>query len=420
MELPFISGVSLSSFNIPKVFLRAPKVVVSEERAQGRVAILYPKGSPKNTGTEDEQDDMDRQYRKYTDHLQELWREQGAEGSYEEWLVEHCSKWCCWAETWLSELRQLREGYLFVFVTPEDDKEYDGPIGPCTAEQLVSGADVLALRDGEYESATVQGSSEKREGQVVLKFEDGKLLAKSLDEIINLNTAEPSYKDRTNRQSFETKFKSKMYTEGKIDHECSSTKGSFMSGRAWCKEHCFDTRLGFADEGWGFAKGEKASGILDWERRHLASVSKKHGLQTVFISTAPGWDCTVLHDEDVLGTEIMVQVARPAWYPYDGLEAPLSTFVYTRMDTGYSLVQRMVPAEEAELTCDTFSELEEELEDDLGSMLAAKRAELTELKHKAIALKRAGNIPEAILVMRAVKAMDIAVRDLADAVAAGI
>jgi hypothetical protein len=149
-----------------------------------------------------------------------------------------------------------------------------------------------------------------------------------------------------NKLSFETKFKSKMYTEGKVDdREWSSSKGSFMSGRAWCKEQCFDPSRGFADEGWGFEEGEEAEGIMDWERRHLASVSKKHGLQTVFISNgrhANGGVVDGLHQN-----EIMVQVARPAWYPYDGPEAPLGTFVYTSNDEGPTRTTRMVPAEEA-------------------------------------------------------------------------
>jgi hypothetical protein len=105
-----------------------------------------------------------------------------------------------------------------------------------------------------------------------------------------------------------------------------------MSGRAWCKEQCFDPSQGFADEGWGFEEGEEASGILDWERRHLASVSKKHGLQTVFISN--GLD-------EMNDFACMVQVPRPSWYPYDGLEAPLGTFVDTN--------GRMVPAEGADV-----------------------------------------------------------------------
>jgi hypothetical protein len=276
MQFPFLSGASLSSFSLQGIFAKAPKAVVSEERAQGRVAILYPKGSPKNTGTEDEQDQIDRQYRKYTDHLQDLWQEQGAEASYEEWLAEQCSKWYCWAGTWLSELRQQHKGYLFVFVTPEKITEKD----------------------------TYNG-------------------------------------DHTwiNEQSFETKFKSKMYTDGKVDdREWSSTKGSFMSGRAWCKEQYFDPRQGFADEGWGFEEDEEASGILDLERRHLASVSTKHGLQTVFIGM-----------EDGYGADGgMVQVARPSWYPYDGLEAPLGTFVYTSKDKSGNIVQRMVPTEESD------------------------------------------------------------------------
>jgi hypothetical protein len=291
MQLPFLSGTSLSSFDLQRpgrrgIFASAPKNVVSEERAQGKVAFLYPKGSPKNRGTEDEQDEQGRKYRKYTDHLQELWREQGADGSYEEWLAEHISKWCCWEDTWLSELRQLRKGYLFVFVTPEKERQTGGD------------------QAGVFE-ADVDG---------VLIFEDW-----------------------INEQSFETKFKSKMYTEGKVDdREWSSTKGSFLSGRAWCKEQCFNPSWGFADEGWGFEEGEEASiGILDWERRHLASVSKKHGLQTVFVSNAH-------HGPN--GDEIMVQVARPLWYPYDGLEAPLGTFVYQ----GHSIdTRRMVPTEEA-------------------------------------------------------------------------
>jgi hypothetical protein len=280
MQFPFLSGASLSSFNIQGIFRLAPKAVVSEERAQGKVAFLYPKGSPKNTGTEDEQDQMDRQFRQYTDHLKELWREQDADCSYEEWLAKHISKWCCWAETWLSELRQLREGCLFVFVTPENDAE-----------------------EGEWDAE-----------------KDGYKLVELL-----------------NKQSFETKFKSKMYTEGKVDdRDWSSTKGSFISGRAWCKDQCFDPTRGFADEGWGFEESEQASGIMDWERRHLASVSKKHGLQTVFISNAI----------DPRGDDIMVQVARPSWYPYDGLEALLGTFVHE--DKSDSKAFRMVPAEEAD------------------------------------------------------------------------
>jgi hypothetical protein len=176
-------------------------------------------------------------------------------------------------------LRHLRKGYLFVFVTPEEDKTWDD----------------------DYEE------------------ED----------------------ERINKLSFETKFMSKMYTEGKVDdREWSSTKGSFMSGRAWCKEQCFNPSWGFADEGWGwgFGEGEEASGIMDWERRHLASVSKKHRLQTVFIRTVVV-DHPKPHDN-----EIMVQVARPSWYPHDGLETPLGTFVYTFKDTSGNAVAMMVPA----------------------------------------------------------------------------
>jgi hypothetical protein len=237
---------------------------------------------------------------KYTDHLQELWREQGGEGSYEEWLAEHCSKWCCWQETWLSELRQLRKGYLFVFVTPELDY---------TQEHF-------------------------------------------------------KHENWLNDQSFEAKFKSTKYTEGEDiwgksgmafckalvgkgqarvediwgesgmafckDQFGGSILGSGrVSGRAFCKDQCFDPSLGFADEGWGFEEGEEALGILDWERRHLASVSKKHGLQTVFISNAMDTD----H-----GNVIMVQVARPLWYLYDGLEAPLGTFLFNSYP-----VWRMMP-----------------------------------------------------------------------------
>jgi hypothetical protein len=59
------------SFDIQGTFTKAPKAVVGEERAQGKGAFLYPKGSTKNTGTEDEQGHMDQQYCEYTDHLQE-------------------------------------------------------------------------------------------------------------------------------------------------------------------------------------------------------------------------------------------------------------------------------------------------------------------------------------------------------------
>jgi hypothetical protein len=75
-------------------------------------------------------------------------------------------------------------------------------------------------------------------------------------------------------------------------------------------------------------------GILDWERRHLESVSKTHGLHTVFIS----------RDR----SDYLQQVPRPSWYPYEGLEAPLGTFIYgcTGEKSGNSY--RMMPAEEAD------------------------------------------------------------------------
>jgi hypothetical protein len=304
MQFPFLTGASLSSSDIQGIFSIGPKAAVSEERAQGKVAFLYPKGSTKNTGTEDEQDQMDQQYCEYTDHLQELWREQGAEGSYEEWLAENISRWCCWQETWLSELRELRNGYLFVFVTPEKDLYEPSPAD--TGYFLETGYRWLPPRTGNI------------------------------------------YK-----QSFETKYKSRMYNEGKLDdREWSSSKGNFISGRAWCMEQCFDPSRGFVDEDWGFKEGEVASGILDWERRHLASVSKKHALETVFISTFDKQP--VDHNQ---GT--MVQVARPLWYLYDGLEAPLGTFVreYLKTYSGgwlgdplkYTLAGgwRLVPTEEA-------------------------------------------------------------------------
>jgi hypothetical protein len=221
LELPFLSGVSLSSFNIQEIFRQAPKAVVDEGRAQGKATDLYPKlVTPR---------DVRR------------------------------------TQTWLSELRQLRKWYLFVFVTPE------------------------------------KGNTERAIN------EEGKKLG--------------VHEGGINRLSFETKFKSKMYTEGKIDdRDWSSTRGSFMSGRAWCKEQCFDPSRGFADEDLGFEVGEEASGVLDWERRHLVSASKKHWLQAVFVSS-------VFFDGHTKPT--MVQVTRPSWCEYDGLEAPIGTFAYT-------------------------------------------------------------------------------------------
>jgi hypothetical protein len=47
--------------------------------------------------------------------------------------------------------------------------------------------------------------------------------------------------------------------------------------------------------------------------------------------------------KDEGGDVIMEQVARPAWYPYDGLEAPLGTFVYTYQDSCGNFVARMAP-----------------------------------------------------------------------------
>jgi hypothetical protein len=171
LQFPFLSGASLSSVCIQMIFSEAPKVVVSEERAQGKVTFLYPMGSPNNTGTEQQQGEMHQQYLKYTQHLQELWREQGEEGGFEEWLAVNNSKWCLWQETWLSELRQLHVGHLFVFVSPERYMENDSD-----------------------EEETVE------------------------------------------ERSFETKFKSKMYTDGKVDdREWSAKKGSFLSGSGWCK-----------------------------------------------------------------------------------------------------------------------------------------------------------------------------------------
>jgi hypothetical protein len=43
MQFPFLAGASLSSFDIQQIFEQAPKEVVSEERAQGKVAFVYPK-----------------------------------------------------------------------------------------------------------------------------------------------------------------------------------------------------------------------------------------------------------------------------------------------------------------------------------------------------------------------------------------
>jgi hypothetical protein len=215
METPFISGASLSSADIGSIYGFGPKAVVAEERAQGKVVkidITHP------------------DYSAFTAHLPDS-------------LAKNQSSWCLWQQTWVSELRKLKKGYLFVFIT----------------------------------------------------------------------------------ESFESKFKSRKYTEGEQDER----KGVFKSGEEWCAVQDFDLGFALDAEGWGFEKGKKATSVLDYERMHLEAVSKKHGLPTAFIAL----EC---------GEISAMQIPKPAWYPYEGIQATLGTFVYQKHEAGIEHEDRLL------------------------------------------------------------------------------
>ena len=114
---PFLSGVSLSSNDIAQIFCFSPKQVVGVDRIQGTVAFLYPMGSKNNTGSESDQKEMGKLYMQHTWHLQSLWKEQGSHGTFHAWLTQNNTEWCLWQKTWLTELRNINTGCLFVFVT---------------------------------------------------------------------------------------------------------------------------------------------------------------------------------------------------------------------------------------------------------------------------------------------------------------
>jgi hypothetical protein len=228
MQLPYLSGSSLSSADTTSIFRFAPKAAVGGDRVQGSVAEITPSHS---------------MYAAHTAHLPS-------------WLVERSTSrgWRLWQRTWLSELRNLGGGYLFVFVTDYETDRYG--------------------------------------------------------------------KERTG--SFKSKFESREHTEGGDDER----EGEWKSAEEWCHAQDFDPSFGFNDEGWGFAAGTRAVSILDFERLHLQAVSRKNRLPTAFITL--GYDRRTHSSAQ--------QVEKPRWYPYEGIEAPLGTFVFDSKE------QRLVPA----------------------------------------------------------------------------
>jgi hypothetical protein len=89
IDTPFISGASLSSFDIPTIFRYAPKVVVALERLQGAVSKIG-------------RDHPD--YATFTAHLPDH-------------LAAVNKSWCMWQKVWVDELRSLENGSLFIFCT---------------------------------------------------------------------------------------------------------------------------------------------------------------------------------------------------------------------------------------------------------------------------------------------------------------
>jgi hypothetical protein len=120
-------------------------------------------------------------------------------------------------------------------------------------------------------------------------------------------------------RKFQAKFKSKLYVNGRI-----GPSGKLLSGAEWCMIQSFDPSYGFSDKGWGFASESRtasvtststlSASILDWERRHIESVSNTKELQVVFIG----------------GAFCEMQIARPSWYPFAGQEAPQNVLSWDR------------------------------------------------------------------------------------------
>jgi hypothetical protein len=90
MKFPYLSGASLSSADITLIFTYAPMDAIG--RVQVEVAEI---------------DREHLEYAKFTAHLPAS-------------LAATNSTWNLWQHTWLSELRQITSGYLFIFVTRED------------------------------------------------------------------------------------------------------------------------------------------------------------------------------------------------------------------------------------------------------------------------------------------------------------
>jgi hypothetical protein len=119
MVVPFLSGVTLSSNDIPSIFACAPKEVVTPGRLQGQVTTLYPLSHESCTGAE-----MNAGYKEASKHLMRVWEEKGSGGTFENWLEENNSSWTLWQAVWLAELRKIHTGYLFVFCTRSFQEKY--------------------------------------------------------------------------------------------------------------------------------------------------------------------------------------------------------------------------------------------------------------------------------------------------------
>jgi hypothetical protein len=243
MQLPYITGASLSSVDISDVFSYAPHEAVGKERVQCAV-------------TEITKQHVD--YARFTAHLSAP-------------LAAQTNLWGLWQYTWLTALRKIKSGYLFVFV---NEKHIQGP------------------------SVTELVFTNDESGQTMCMPQEG--------HITSTNDVEG--------RSFKSKFLTRKYVDGERDEK----EGIFKTGEQLCQEHNFDPSYGFDDEGWDFPQGTKGLNILDFERRHLEAVSKKYKLPTVFISFRSFYP-------------FGVQVARPNWFPYSGVEAPLGKVRFSKM-----------------------------------------------------------------------------------------
>jgi hypothetical protein len=299
MRLPFLAGASLSGADAFAVFQLGPKAAVGVHRVQGQVAEI---------------DHSHPDYASYTAHLSPA-------------IGSRTVVWRLWQYRWLKDLRRLRSGYLFIFVTEDSTDQYGNVVrgsfkSKFEERKFVDGAQVAAASSAPPAEPPAPTATSPKPPPKPVHL---KLRASTSVDSAAPGMVPPKPPPKPLHLS-PTPAHLKLTTSTSVDSAAhtndSKSEGFWRSAEEWCAARHFDPTLGFSDLGWGFAPGTRATNILDFERQHLAAVSKKHGFLTVFIG--------IVHDHKA-GSSAQ-QVPRPSWYPYDGIEAPLGVFSFSKSE----------------------------------------------------------------------------------------